>query len=164
MTTIEARERVRKILMDHPALTGDTDRHISVVRDVEKFSAVVMDQAYAEYRTLGERNFNVTQLLAIAYRIDRQAREREDSAARSRRQYEEQVTHAQMQQRLIEADRLIAEMTDEMVMEEGRQIILELQLAGADKAVEWAKERTAKAWRHNFSLRHRAAGMLQGNG
>jgi hypothetical protein len=155
--TLDGGERVMdRILILFPTLVGDPGKQAMLLREMDKFSEQTVMCALDDYVVLGEKYLNPAQLMAIAFRHDRQQQERDALEERMNRLAAERDSHGQKLVGLASADQVIVDMTDDEVMREWRPVLDGMK----GKAREWAEKWPAATIRTNIQFRLKMAQLL----
>jgi hypothetical protein len=158
MSGPECQQVVGRLLLAFPNLAGDTERCQEVSRKMQQFPYHVALQAVEEYVNHGGDKFlELTRLLAVAYRIFREQKDREANIAKVLERRQERQHHVATSAQLQEADKFIAEMTDDDVMREWRPLLE--QMVGFPR--EWAEQWPAAKVRTNVRFRMKVASLMQ---
>lgn len=155
MTGPEALAITSRLMTLFPALADDEARCAGIMKELEKVSRSAAVRAIEDYNTLGETLLHMSQLMAIAYRHDRQDAERADAAAKAEQRNRERDDFERQRTHLSDADAIIRDMTDEEVRKEWVPILAKM----TGKPREWAEKWPMSVVRTNVQFKLRIAGL-----
>jgi PAS domain-containing protein len=155
MTTDETQAVVHTLTLAFPNLADDVGRCRDISRRLEPYPRDVARQAVDEYIRLGDaRWFEISRLMPVVDRMEKQRKERESENLRLRRLHEAKAEEDALRDALNAADEQIARMTDEQVMATWRPLLERL----SGKPREWAEQWGPEKVRRNHMLRLKIAG------